>query len=146
MKYLAIDFGTKRVGLAISDPDAKLAFPLKTIYKTTRDKLFSEILNVLDEQGVDGIVLGMPHGPVAADGQEALIVRQVQNFAARLRRRCQLPIYLVDEDFTSRDAEELLRQAGLRGEKLKEVLDQQAAARILEGFIQEGGPANFPTV
>lgn len=146
LKYIAIDFGTKRIGLAVSDPEARLAFPLRTVYKTTRDKLFTEILAVLEEHGAQGVVLGLPHGPVAADGQEALIVRQVRNFAARLKRRIQLPIHLVDEDFTSRDAEERLRQAGLYGKKLKEVLDQQAAARILEAFILGGGAGNFPMV
>lgn len=146
LKYLAIDFGTRRIGLAVSDPEARLAFPLKTVYKTTRDKLFAEILAVLEEYGVQGVVLGLPHGPVAADGQEALIVRQVMNFATRLKRRIQLPIHLVDEEFTSKEAEERLRQAGLHGKKLKEVLDQQAAARILEAFIQGGGAGNFPMV
>lgn len=146
LKYLAIDFGTRRIGLAVSDPEARLAFPLKTVYKTTRDKLFAEILAALEEYGVQGVVLGLPHGPVAADGQEALIVRQVMNFATRLKRRIQLPIHLVDEEFTSKEAEERLRQAGLHGKKLKEVLDQQAAARILEAFIQGGGAGNFPMV
>lgn len=147
MKCLAIDFGEKRIGLALSDPDCRLAFPHKTIYKTTRDKLFDEVLATLEEQGVEAIVLGLPEGPVGADGQEALIVRQVRNFAARLRRRCNLPIYLVDEFYSSREAEERLRQTGLHGPRLKEVLDQHAAARILEAFMAQGGPkGGFETV
>lgn len=149
MKFLAIDFGIKRVGLALSDPGCRLAFPLKTVYKTSQDKLFAELSQVIAEHGVQGIVLGLPEGPVAADGEEALIVRQVCNFAKRLKRQCALPIYLVDEFYTSRDAEERLREAGLRGPRLKEVLDQQAAARILEAFIAQGGPEGaegLPTV
>lgn len=147
MKCLAIDFGEKRVGLALSDPGCRLAFPHKTIYKTTRDKLFAEIAQVMEEQAVQAVILGLPEGPQAADGAPALIVRQVRNFAARLRRRTQLPIYLVDEYYTSREAEERLHAAGLHGRRLREVLDQHAAARILEAFIAQGGPeGGFETV
>ena len=104
-------------------------------------------MQIVEEQGVQAVVLGLPEGPRAADGQEALIVRQVRNFGQRLKRCCQLPIFLVDEYYTSRDAEEQLRSAGLRGVRLKEVLDQQAAARILEAFISQGGvEGGFETV
>lgn len=147
MKCLAIDYGEKRVGLALSDPGCRLAFPHKTIYKTTRDKLFAAVLDTAEEHGIEAFVLGLPEGPTAADGQPALIVRQVRNFAARLRRRSQLPIFLVDEYYTSREAEERLREAGLHGRRLKDVLDQHAAARILEAFITQGGPdGGFETV
>lgn len=147
MKYLAIDFGLKRVGLALSDPGGKLAFPHKTIYKTSRDKLFAAIFEVVAEQNVEALIVGLPEGPVAADGEEALIVRQVRNFAQGLKRRGTLPVYLVDEYYTSQDAAQRLREAGLRGGRLKEVLDQHAAARILEAFLAQGGPdGGFETV
>lgn len=149
MKYLGIDFGIKRVGLAISDPAGKLAFPYKTIYKTTRDKLFSELVAILEGESVDAIVLGLPEGPVAADGTPALIVRQVLNFAQSLKRRSNLPIYLVDEFFTSQEAEQQLRESGLTGKRLQEVLDQQAAALILETFLEGSDPegsGNFEMV
>lgn len=147
MKYLAIDFGEKRVGLALSDPDGRLAFPHKTIYKTSRDKLFAEVFEVVAQQNVEAIVLGLPEGPETQDGQPALIVRQVHNFAGSLRRRCELPLYLVDEFYTSQDAAQRLRDAGLSGQRLKDVLDQHAAARILEAFIEQGGPnGGFATV
>ncbi len=158
MKLLGIDYGTKRVGLAVTDPDGRLAFALKTLYTTTRDKLFAEILEVIATQGVQAVVLGLPSGlprelasgrpdapadstsdsgvsgAEAPDPADALIARQIRNFATRLGRRTSLPIFFMDETLSSWQAEEDLRRAGLKGEKLRAVLDQQAAARILESF------------
>lgn len=137
MKLLCIDYGTKRVGLALSDPDEKLAFPFKTLYKTTRDKLFAELATIIEEESIQGIILGLPDGPTAADGKEALIVRQVKNFAESLERRFPLPVRLVDERWSSYEAEHLLQESGLKGKKLKEALDRHAAVRILETYFHE---------
>jgi len=135
MKLLGIDFGAKRIGLAVSDSSGTLAFPCKTIYKTTRDKLFAELEATIREQGIEALIIGLPLGPVAADGAEQLALRQVRNFAASLGRRIELPIHLVDERCSTVVAEDELRQAGLSGDALKRVLDQQAAVLILETYI-----------
>ncbi len=142
MRLLGIDFGIKRVGLAVTDPEARLAFPLKTVYKTTRDKLFAEILEVIESEAVEAIVLGLPGGPesrqgVDADaGEEQLIVRQIRNFAERLKRRTELPIHFMDESYSSLEAEQRLHEAGVRGKRFKATLDQHAAVLILEAFIK----------
>lgn len=140
MKYLGIDFGTKRVGLAVSDPGESMAFPLRTVVRTTRDKLFAELLQVIEEEKIEGVVIGLPLG---LDGMDTLTTRQVRNFAARLGRRTTLPLYYKNEELSSFDAEQELRESGLSGKKLKEALDRHAAARILQSFLNSGhdGPA-----
>ncbi|MBG0777473.1 MAG: Holliday junction resolvase RuvX [Desulfovibrionaceae bacterium] len=135
MRYLGIDFGLKRVGLALGDGASGFVWPLKTVHRTTRDKLFADILAVIEAEGVQAVVLGLPEGPVAADGGEALIVRQVKNFAKSLARRVSMPIDFMDEFLTSQEAERELREAGLSGQRLKDALDQQAAVKILQAFL-----------
>jgi len=132
MKYLGIDFGIKRVGLAVSDQKGTMVFPLKTIHRSTRENLFLELLNIIQERGIDAIVLGLPLRP---DRQKSLTCRQAENFMQSLGRRVDLPIYTVNEAYTSMEAEEILSRHGIRGERQKDSLDQAAAMIILESFL-----------
>ena len=131
MKYLALDYGLKRVGVAVSDPEGRMAFPRCTLARDTRDGFFSELLALLERERPDAVVLGLP---LHVDGTECLTTRQVRNFAASLKRRMALPLYWIDEALTSRQAESDLREAGLSARAIKQVVDQQAAVRILETF------------
>lgn len=133
MKHLAIDFGLKRVGLAVSDPSGAMAFPLCVLARTTRDRLFADLLEVIEGEGVERIVVGLPLAP---DGGDCLTARQARNFAASLGRRTTVPIEFIDESYSSAAAEAQLREAGLRGEKLRRALDAQAAAQILNSFLE----------
>lgn len=139
---MGIDFGLKRVGVALGDSASGFVWPLVTVHRTTRDKLFEQLLAAIEAEGVETIVLGMPEGPVAADGGEALIVRQVKNFAKSLARRVSIPIHFVDEYLTSQEAESELREAGLTGAKLKAVLDQQSAVLILKTYFDTQLPTD----
>ena len=132
MKYLALDYGLKRVGVAVSDPEGRMAFPRCTLARDTRDGFFSELLALLERERPDAVVLGLP---LHVDGTECLTTRQVRNFAASLKRRMALPLYWIDEALTSRQAESDLREAGLSARAIKQVVDQQAAVRILETFL-----------
>ena len=132
MKYIGIDYGTKRTGLAATDTGGTMAFPRKTITMNTRNKFFAELLAFITEEAPAGIVIGLP---LSLDGEETLTSRQVRNFADRLMRRCTLPVYLIPEALSSFEAEEQLREAGLKTHEIKKVLDQQAAVRILQSFI-----------
>lgn len=129
MKLLGIDYGQKRIGLAISQ--GGMAFPFKTLVKSTKDRLFAELLEIIRREGVDAIVLGLP---LDLDGQETLTTRQVRNFQASLARRVDLPIHMVNEALTSFEAAERLRQAGVPERKQAAMLDQMAAVCILEIF------------
>ena len=130
MKLLGIDYGQKRIGLAIAQ--GGMAFPLKTLVKSTRDRLFADLLAVIAAEGVEAVVLGLP---LDMEGQETLTTRQVLNFRDSLARRTDLPIHLVNEALTSFDARERLREAGVPARRQAEMLDQMAAVCILETYL-----------
>ncbi len=130
MKLLGIDYGQKRIGLALAQ--GGMAFPLRTLVKTTRDRLFADLLAVIADEGVEAVVLGLP---LDMEGKETLTTRQVLNFRDSLARRTDLPIHLVNEALTSFDARERLRQAGVPARRQAEMLDQMAAVCILETYL-----------
>ncbi len=132
MRILGIDYGEKRIGLALTDPDAILAYPYATLVKSTRDKLFADLTKILDAEGVQCIVLGLP---VDLYGAETLITRQVRNFAASLGRRTDIPIHLADERLSTQAAMDDLSVSRLSRKRKKAVVDQQAAVRILESWL-----------
>lgn len=139
MKYLGIDYGDERVGLAVCDAGERLAFGLKTLERRllpTKEQFFGELLGLVEQEDIGGVVIGLPL-PLTpkADLGEPLTCRKARNFAARLARRTDLPIYLVNEALSSSEAEDRLRQAGFKGIKLKNKLDAQAAAIILQQFL-----------
>lgn len=134
MKYLALDYGLKRVGVAVSDPEGRMAFPRCTLARETRDAFFRDLLALLDHERPDAVVLGLP---LHTDGTECLTTRQVRHFAASLKRRMGLPLYWMDETLSSIQAESDLRQAGLSARAIRQVVDQQAAVRILESFLNQ---------
>jgi putative Holliday junction resolvase len=135
MRVLGIDFGLRRIGLAISDPEGEMAFPLKTIFKQTREQAFQEIRNTVIQRGVEAVALGLP---LDLEGRRTLSTQQAENFRKELSARLSLPVYMVDESCTSAQAEAKLREAGVPPKKRKALLDQQAAVEILESFLQNG--------
>lgn len=132
MKVLGIDFGMKRVGLAVTDPERIFAFPFKVMERTTRDAMFSELLEIIENEKIGVIVIGLP---LSLDGEDTLTTRQVRNFAASMERRVDLPIHLVDERLSSIAAEEEMKETGLWDRKRKKNLDSQAAKIILETWL-----------
>lgn len=131
MKILGIDYGQKRIGLAMARQG--MVFPFKTLDKSTRDKLFADLMSIIESEGVEAIVLGLP---LDMNGDETLTTRQVLNFQGSLARRTELPIHLVNEALTSFDARQRLREAGVPERKHKEMLDQMAAVCILESYLE----------
>lgn len=134
MRILGIDFGLKRVGLAVTDPEGRMAFPLRTIERTTRDALFAELLEIIAAEGIEAVAVGLP---LNLDGSDSMTTRQARNFAASLGRRVDMPITLVDERLSSAAASDDLAAAGLKGKRKKAVLDQQAAVRILGTHLKQ---------
>ena len=128
MKYLAIDYGQKRTGIAVSDTGGSMAFPRKTILMRTRAAFFEELLALIEAEATDAIVIGLP---INLDGEESLTTRQVRNFSKSLARRTTLPLFWMEEALSSYEAERDLRDAGRSAAQGRAVLDQQAAVRIL---------------
>lgn len=135
MRALGIDFGLKRVGLAVSDPTGTLVSPYRTIERTTRQKLFDELLEIIQKEAVEVIIVGLP---LSLAGEDTLTTRQARNFADSLGRRTDRPIHLMDERLTSAQAEEELNAANVRGKKRKLALDSQAAVVILRSWLENG--------
>lgn len=133
MRALGIDFGLKRVGLAVSDRTGTLVSPFKTIERTTRDALFDELTQIIHNEEIETIVVGLP---LSLDGKDTLTTRQARNFAQSLGRRTDIPIHMMDERLTSSQAEEELNAANVRGAKRKMALDSQAAVVILRSWFE----------
>ena len=134
MKYLAIDYGQKRTGIAVSDSGGSMAFPRRTIQMRTREAFFEELLALLEAEAPDALVIGLP---VNLDGEETLTTRHTRNFAKNLKKKTPLPIFWMEEALSSFEAEIDLRQAGRSAAKSRAVLDQQAAVRILQSFLDQ---------
>lgn len=140
-----MDYGLARTGLAVSDPDGRMAFPLATVRLqdyTDRKLFLAALTEKIIEAGAEAVVVGLP---LTQDGKESLTTRQVRNVTQRLKRRIPLPFYYMVEELSSEEAWADLREAGLKMRKRKAVLDQQAAVRILSSFLalapQERSPA-----
>ena len=134
-RILAIDYGQVRVGLAMTDPDGRVVFPLRIVTWETRDGLFRELLDVIEGERVARIVVGYP---ARAGGDEGLTGRQIRKFVGRLQRRTAVPVVFTDEALSSEEAAERLREAGFSGKELLARLDAQAAAVILERYLHGG--------
>ena len=139
MKYLGIDYGLKRTGIAVTNPEATMAFPRATIQMRGKDAFFAEIFALAEEEKAEAFVVGLP---LRGDGTDSETTRQVRNMVERLKRRTDLPVYLVPEALSSWDAEIRLRESGKGGKALREHLDRAAAVAILETFIQ--GNTRYP--
>ena len=132
MKYLAIDYGLKRCGIAVSDTGGSMAFPRVTLAREGREAFFTTLLQIIQREEPVAVVIGMP---LHMDGTACMMTRQVRNFAQSLKRRLDIPLYLMPEALSSFEAEEDLKAAGVSGKHMKACIDQQAAVRILQSFL-----------
>ena len=132
MKLLGIDYGQARTGIAITDAGGRMAFPRCVLRKDTRQSFFAKLCALIATEAPQAIVVGLP---LPDNGGASLSARQVRNFVQSLKRRVALPIYYMEELLTTHEAREQFRETGrlpADGE-----LDQQAAVRILEAFLNE---------
>jgi putative Holliday junction resolvase len=132
MRYLAIDYGTKRTGLAICDASETIVSPLTVVHG--REPVLKKIGAIIEDENVEAIVLGLPLNMDGSEGPQSQIV---QKFAETLRDHLHVPIYFQDERLSSFGAEEKLAPANLTKGKMKERLDAVAAAEILEAFLEQ---------
>lgn len=132
MRYLAIDYGAKRVGLAICDPAETIASPLGVI--EGQKDLSSKIAEVVKKENVEAIVLGLPLNMDDSTGPQAKLVFQ---FAERLERHLDIPLHFQDERLSSFSAEEKLAPADFSRKKKKKHLDAVAAAEVLQAFLEQ---------
>ncbi|MCC7146731.1 MAG: Holliday junction resolvase RuvX [Phycisphaeraceae bacterium] len=134
MRYLAIDFGQRRTGLAVGDDRTAIATPLAVLEESNPQRLLALIAHAAQEQEAAALVVGLPLNMDDSAGPAAQAARQL---AEQLGRQTKLPIHLVDERLTSFAAEELLRGQDLTRGKKKARRDALAAATILQQFWQQ---------
>ncbi len=132
-RVLAIDYGRRRIGVAVTDPEGIIAVPLLTLHRERKisDRL-RRLARLAEQHEVDGFVLGLP---LEMSGDEGEMARTVRDFGARLSERTSLPVVFIDERLTSVEAAEVLEAAGVRGARRKEVIDQVAAVVILQNWM-----------
>ena len=132
MRYLAIDYGGKRTGLALCDKAEMIASPVAVI--ENKAQLMKEILNIVETEQVEAIVVGLP---LNMDGSEGPAAKTVRSFARELAVHINIPIVFHDERLSSFEAEEKLAAADLTRKKKKKRLDAIAAAAILQSFLDK---------
>ena len=131
-RYLGLDLGTRRIGVAVSDELGFTAQPLPTLEPRSEDEALAAIRSLLDRYGVREVVVGLPKNMNGTLGPAA---EQALAFATRLEEGGLAKVTMWDERLTSRAAERLLIEADVRRSKRKRAVDQMAAVLILQGFL-----------
>lgn len=130
-RYLGVDCGSKRVGLAVSDAAGILASSLEVV---ARAEVPARVAVLVEELGIGGLVVGLPTG---LSGEEGRSAEEARVLGAELAAATGLPVRFVDERFTSRLAEDALIETGMRRRRRRATVDKVAAALILQGFLDE---------
>lgn len=133
-KYLGIDYGAKRIGLAVSDPTGLIATSLR--YVDASSDLLDNIENISKEREIDEIVVGLPKNMNGTLGYRA---KETISFVDKLKDRVAIPITFWDERVTTMEAKRLLISADVSRKKRKKVIDGMAAQLILQGFLDRIG-------
>jgi putative Holliday junction resolvase len=134
-RLMGIDYGEKRIGIALSDPTGSLASPLTTLVRRRGKRApYAEIARLASEREVGAIVVGLP---LDLEGNEGEWCAEVREFGEKLATRTGLPLHWIDERLSSVRAERAIRGSGLpkRRREEKERVDAAAAAVILQNFL-----------
>jgi putative Holliday junction resolvase len=137
-RILALDYGTKRIGVALSDELRWTAQPLETFERRTLDRDIAHIAALVGSHSVERVVLGLP---LQLDGREGLAVQAMRAFVVKLEAGLSVPVVLWDERMTTKAAEDLLIAADVSRKKRKGVIDRIAAAILLQSYLAAQTPA-----
>lgn len=135
MRIMGLDFGSKTVGVALSDPTGLIATGLEIVRREREDKLrqtLARIEAIIVEYGVEKIVLGYPKNMNDTEGER---VQKTLAFKEMLERRTALEVELWDERLTTVEADAVMMEVGIRREDRKKYVDKIAAAFILQGYL-----------
>ena len=129
---LGLDFGDKTIGVAVSDKSKTIATPIITIKRKGVLKDIEELLSILKEYDVGGIILGLP---LSLDGSENERTEKVRKFAQELKKCKDIKIAFQDDRYSSDVIYKELRKISISKNKIKKKIDQMAASYILQGFL-----------
>ena len=131
-RILGIDVGTKRIGLALSDPTHTIATPFETLHRTTPEKDIETLIDWIQQESVSKIVVGWP---LETSGREGRLAKKVQRLIDDLTEKTNLPIMKWDERMSSVAAERSLIAGGTRRLARRNLVDKVAASIILQGWL-----------
>jgi putative Holliday junction resolvase len=140
-RLLGVDFGNVRVGLSVSDPDRKFAFPLATYERRGPEADAAYFRSLAVREGIGGLVVGLPVHLSGDEGRKAI---EARSFGAWLAATTGLPVVFYDERFTTVQAEAALWEAGLTHKKRKARRDKVAAQILLQAYLDAGCPPEAP--
>jgi len=132
-RILAIDFGARNVGLAVSDELGVTAQGLPTYRRSNKKTDFDHLRRLIRQYGVREIVMGLP---LRMSGDEGIQAEKVHAFAEELRGKFKLPVHLFDERLTSVEANRVLRETEMSIRRRAEVVDRLAATLILQSYLE----------
>ena len=132
MRILGLDYGSRRIGVALCDELGMTAQGVATIDRKNREADLDTIAELVRRHGVERIVIGYP---LRLDGSEGVQCEKINRFIRRLEMRFSFPVIRWDETLSTKEAEELLRRRGVHLEKRREVVDRVAASIILQGYL-----------
>src|SRR5882762_10341036 len=135
MRILALDHGTKRIGVAVSDETKTIAQPLEYILTEPFAPFLDRLKKILTEKEIDLILIGQPRN---MDGSYGPAAQKVEAFVAVLKSAITVPVKMWDERLTSTMANKVLIQANVRRDKRKENVDKMAAAILLQSYLDMG--------
>lgn len=133
MRYLAIDLGDKRTGVAIGDDLTGIVSPLDVVNTTSEAERFRRLRDLIEWEGPGALVVGWP---LNMDGSMGPSAEKCRVFAGKLGEATRLPVYLHDERLSSAAADEQMAMSGLTHKQKKARRDAMAAANILRGFLE----------
>ncbi len=132
-RSVGVDFGSRRIGIAICDAGGMVATPHETIKRVGDERVeHAAILEIAAEIEATGIVVGLP---IDLAGEEGIAARGVRSETRRLAKKTELPVHLHDERLTTVSADRSLREQGVRRSERKDVIDQVAAATLLQSWL-----------
>lgn len=132
-RILALDVGSRRIGLAVSDPLGITAQGLETLQRKNKRTDFEHLEKIVRDYEIQEMVVGLP---LRMSGAEGIQSEKMSAFADELRKRFGLPVHLWDERLTSAEANRVLREAELSIEKRKRAVDRMAAVLILQNYLE----------
>ncbi len=132
MRIMAIDYGDARTGVAISDLLCSITGSTQVIHGRMQEKLIASLVQIVSENEIGEIVVGLPRNMDGSEGPRAEMCRQ---FAARVEEATGLPVKLWDERWTTVEAHRILNDHNYHGKKRKNTVDAVAASLILEGYL-----------
>jgi putative Holliday junction resolvase len=143
-RLLAIDYGEKRIGLAITDPMQMFAKPLETFPNLSEENTFKYLNKLIAEKNIARIIIGVPW---SLDGNETAKTKEILDFIEKLKAVVNVPVEGFDERFTTSDANDLLREMGLNWKQSRLVIDALAACLILKNYLESNsdGSDNGPS-